>query len=78
MFSDKYFAAAVTNVKSIFEEKGLRFLPKCVNPMRCGYRPEMDVTGDLKSDGLQLYQEIMGTLIWEFGRIDILLEVSLL
>ena len=40
----------------------------------------MDVTGELKEYGVQWYQELIGNLIWEveIGRIDILLEVSLL
>ena len=39
MSSDKYCTAAVTNVESVLEKRGLRFLPKCVTPLICGYRP---------------------------------------
>lgn len=48
--------------------------------MSSGYRPEMDVTAELKADGVQWYQEMIGQLRWavEIGRVDILLEVSLL
>ena len=40
----------------------------------------MDVTPELKSDGVQYYQELIGMLRWavEIGRVDILLEVSLM
>ena len=40
----------------------------------------MDVTGDINADGVQRNQELIGTLIWalEIGRIDILLELSLM
>ena len=40
----------------------------------------MDDTAELKADGLQWYQELIGQLRWavELGRVDILLEVSLL
>ena len=40
----------------------------------------MDVTIELKANGVQWYQEIIWQLRWaiEIGRVDILLEVSLL
>ena len=40
----------------------------------------MDCTAKLKADGLQLYQEMIGSLQWavEIGRVDILLEVALM
>ena len=48
--------------------------------MTHGYRPEMDCTAELKSEGIQQYQEIIGSLRWavELGRVDILLETALL
>ena len=80
MSFDKYFMAAVTNVELVLEERGLRLPPKYVTPLRCGYSSEMDFIVEPKVDGVQCYQEIIGTLIWsvEIGRIDILLELSLL
>ena len=54
--SEKYCTSLATNVESILEESGLRFPPKCATPIRCGYFPDMDVTGDLKADGVQFYQ----------------------
>ena len=50
MSSDKYCAAAGTNVESVQEKRGLRLPLKCATPLSCGYRPEMDVTGDIKAD----------------------------
>ena len=40
----------------------------------------MDTTPELKADGLQWYQELIGTLRWacEIGRVDILLETTLM
>ena len=40
----------------------------------------MDITGEIKADRVQWYQELIDTLRWvvEIGKIDILLEVSLL
>ena len=80
MSSEKYCTATVDNIKSILHKKGLRLPNKCVTPLSSGYRPEMDVTAELKADGVQWYQEMIGQLRWaiEIGRVDILLEVSLL
>ena len=64
MSSGKYCNAAVTNVESVLEERGLRIPSKCVTPMSCGYRPYIDVTGELRSDGVQWYQELLVTLKW--------------
>ena len=40
----------------------------------------MDCTGELKADGLQLYQELIGSLRFavEISRVDILLETVIL
>ena len=80
MSSDKYCAAMVTNIEETMNKKGVRLQSKCVTPLRSGYKPELDCTGELKADGIQRYQEIIGSLRWavELGRIDILLETALL
>ena len=80
MSSDSYCAALVKNVESILEKKGLRLPSKCNTPLQFGYRPELDTTNELKADGTQFYQEIVGSLRWaiEIGRVDILLETSLM
>ena len=46
--------------------------------MKHGFKPELDCTCELKADGLQWYQELIGSLRWavEIGRVDILLETS--
>ena len=40
----------------------------------------MDCTGEFKANGLQFYQELIGSLRWaiEIIRVDILLETSIL
>ena len=75
-----YCAALVNNVEETLAKKGLRLPSKCLTPISHEYRPEMDATGELKSDGVQWYQEIIGSLRWaiDIGRVDILHEVSLL
>ena len=80
MSSDKYCAAFVTNVENVLASKGLRLPSRCVTPLANKYRPEQDVTAELKADGLQWYQELIGSLRWaiELGRVDILLETALM
>ena len=63
MSSDKYCTAAVTNVEYVLENHCLMFPPKCVTPLSCGYRTEMDVTRDIKAYEVQWYQELIVTLI---------------
>lgn len=49
-------------------------------PLPAGYKPELGVTGELKAEGIQFYQEIIGQLqcAVEISRVDILLETSIL
>ena len=80
MSSEDYCNAAVANVEEILRKKGMRLPAKCNTPMSNGYRPELDVTAELRADDFTWYQELIGQLRWaiEIGRVDILLEVSLL
>ena len=80
MLLDTYCQAAVKNVEDMLSKDNLRLPSKCVRPLTNGYCPKMDVTQELKGDGIKYYQELIGVLRWEveIGRIDILLEVSLL
>ena len=80
IFSDKYCTSVVTSVEYALYKRGLRLPLKCVTPLSCGHCPDMNVTGDLNAYGVQWYQELIRNLRWEvgIGRIDILLEVSLL
>ena len=78
--SDKYVQAAVKNVEQTLLKQSLRLPSKCVTPLKSGYKPELDATPELKSDGVQFYQELIGSLRWaiEIGRIDVLYEVALM
>ena len=80
MSADTYCAAMVQNVELLLQKKGLRLPSKCFTPLKSGYRPELDCTNELKADGGHWYQEIIGSLRWavEIGRVDILLETSLM
>ena len=80
MSSSKYFQAAITNVEEWLALVGEWLPTKCKTPMVTKYAPEIDVTADLKADGIQYFQELIGVLQWacEIGRVDILLETYLL
>ena len=55
-------------------------MPNVDTPMNITYTPEMDVTEELDDNDVTYFQELIGVLRWatEIGRVDILLEVSLL
>ena len=58
----------------------LRSPSKAKNPFPSNYRPEVDITAELDSDLTPRYLQLIGMLRWavELGRLDIMLEVSLL
>ena len=78
--SDKYCFEAVKNVEEHLRKKGSKLPKKCLTPLASAYKPELDATPELKIDGLRYYQELILVLRWavEIGRIDIMLEVSLM
>ena len=80
MSSVKYLKAAIENVEKALEKQGKKLPSKCSTPMTCSYHPSEDTSAELEPEGIQVYQELIGVLRWavEIGRIDILLEVSLL
>ena len=80
MSSDKYCEALVTNVEEVLKKKGLKLPTKCFLPMMQSYKPELDCTDELDATSTTWFQELIGSLRWaiELGRVDILLETSLL
>ena len=56
MSSSKYCKAAITNVEERLDLVGKRLPTKCKTPMFTKYVPEMDVTAELKADGIQYFQ----------------------
>ena len=60
MSSAKHIKAAVKNVEETMEKYEKRFTGHCVTPLLSGYRPETDDSAELKVDGLQYYQELIG------------------
>ena len=78
--SDKYVAASLQSIEATLAEKGNKLPTKCLTPFSSGYRPEIDTSPELGTEGHRYYQELIGMLRWavEIGRLDILLEVSML
>jgi hypothetical protein len=80
MSAEKYVLASVKNIEDVLAKRGLRLPTKCYTPLASDYRPELETSPELKSDGVQIYQELIGVLRWavELGRVDILLETALM
>ena len=80
MSSEKYVKSAIENIEQTLAETNQRLPTKCRTPLSSGYRPELDTSPELKAEGLQRYQELIGILRWavELGRVDILLETALM
>ena len=81
MSAQDYVKNAVKNVKEeLLRESHQGLKAKADPPYPAGYRAETDVTPELNDDLANLYQQLIGVLRWacELGRIDILIEISLL
>ena len=80
MSAEKHVNASVKNVKEVLAKKGRRLPTKCYTPLATDYRPGLETSAELKADGVQYYQELIGVLRWavELGRVDILLETLLM
>ena len=76
----KYVKVDIENVEARLAKSDLRLPSRCDTPMITVCYPSKDVTREMDAEGLHTYQELIGILRWaiEIGRIDILLEVSLL
>jgi Reverse transcriptase (RNA-dependent DNA polymerase) len=79
--SQDYIKAAVKNVEETLKKSGRRLPTSNLDtPMNAMYSPEMDFTEELNEDDVTFFQELIGVLrrATEIGRVDVLLEVSLL
>ena len=64
MSSSKYCKADIKNVEERLALARNRLPTKCKTPMVTRYAPYMDVTAELKADGIQYFQELIGVLRW--------------
>ena len=80
MSSEKYVKSAIQNIEETLQKIGQRLPSKCKTPLAYGYCPELDITPELKADGLQCYQDLIGILCWavKLGRVDIVMETSMM
>ena len=84
--SSQYVQTAVKNVVEYLSErqqKGdtmFKMPTKAETPMTTSYRPELDVTPELRPVDAAYYQSLIGILRWmvELGRVDICLECSMM
>ena len=53
MSLEKYVKSAIQNIEETLQKMGQRLPSKCKTSLGYGYRPELDVTPELKADGLQ-------------------------
>ena len=75
-----YVKNAIKTVETMLDKEGMKLRSKADRPMAAGYRPEVDVSDELTPDRVTRYQGLIGILRWacELGRIDIMIEVSML
>ena len=80
MTSVDYLKAAIKNLEERLEKKGKKLSTKTDVPMTQDYRPELDESQELDTEGITKYQELIGILRWAvgIGRVDILTELSIL
>jgi hypothetical protein len=78
--SSQYVQSAVKNVEKYLEAQGKKLPAKAETPIQTSYRPEIDVTKELRAEESSYYQSLIGILRWmvELGRIDMCLEVSMM
>ena len=75
MSAEKYVKAAVDNVGLKLPKSNFRLPSRCDTNMTNTYHPSEDVTKEMNTEGLQVYQELIGIPRWavKIGRVDILL-----
>jgi hypothetical protein len=81
MSADLYIKSVRRDIEFRMNSYEMRFATKASNPFSAqSYRPELDDTPELGDEQALWYMAIIGILRWcvELGRIDIMLEVSLL
>ena len=62
MSSEEYIKSAIQNIEDTLQKAAQHLPLKCKTPLVHGYHPELDTSPELKSDGLQRYQELIGIL----------------
>jgi hypothetical protein len=78
--AEDYVNRAVKDVETELEKVGKALPTKVTTPTTADYRPELDQSKKLGPDQATYFAGLIGVLRWciELGRIDIIVEVSLL
>ena len=76
MSSEQYIKAVIAIVESKLDKEGQHLPSRCLTSMKVGYWPEIDTSAELKADGIQYFQELIGILRWacKLGHVDIALK----
>ena len=80
MSSSKYVQESISNVRKYIHDKEYKIPKSATSPFPREYRPEIDVSEELSQDDASFYQSQIGVLRWivELGRVDIIVETSML
>ena len=80
MLSTKYVTEAIKTLEEAMRSQDKELPSKAITPLTSKYRPELGDSPELDRADTKWYQELIGILRWavELGRIDILLETSLM
>jgi hypothetical protein len=62
MAPEQYVKAAVHNIEEDLARKGKRLPVKCVTPFSCKYASWLEMTVELKANGVQRFQELISQL----------------
>ena len=77
--ADQYVNSEVTNVEKSLDRGGRRMTSIWVTTLSIKYCPWLEESPQLRVNGVQSFQELIGQIIWAvvIGRIEILFETSL-
>ena len=78
--SSQYVQNAVQNVEDYLAKRQLKLPTRAKSPWTANYRPEIDITPELRPTEAAYFQSLIGVLRWivELGRGDLTMEVSAL
>ena len=78
--STQYVQTDVKNVEEYLVKKGQSLKAKALDPLPKGYRPEIDVSEELRSEEASYYMSLIGIVQWmvELGRVNICTKVSMM
>ena len=58
-----YIKAIIKNIEVRLTKEGMKLPSRAETPMSSDYKPDLDATSELDTDGITMYQELIGELI---------------